>query len=86
MNAGACNDTAGDVLLFCQALDGNASNTVHLVEALADQLQTAGEDKVHVFMVNSDLYSTDYERLCSTSEAWIYVAMIRLMLKRLAIS
>jgi putative transposase len=26
----------------------------------------------------------DYERLCTTSEAWIYVAMIRLMAKRLA--
>ena len=28
--------------------------------------------------------SKDYERLCDTSEAWIYVAMIRLMLRRLA--
>jgi putative transposase len=27
--------------------------------------------------------SKDYERLCATSEAWIYVAMIRLMLRRL---
>ena len=26
----------------------------------------------------------DYERLCATSEAWIYLAMIRLMLRRLA--
>jgi hypothetical protein len=26
----------------------------------------------------------DGERLCTTSEAWIYVAMIRLMAKRLA--
>ena len=35
----------GDVPLFCQALDGNASDKVSLVaavEALADQLQTAG--------------------------------------------
>jgi transposase len=28
--------------------------------------------------------SKDYERLCATSEAWIYLAMIRLMLRRLA--
>jgi putative transposase len=28
--------------------------------------------------------SKDYERLCSTSEAFIYVAMSRLMVKRLA--
>jgi putative transposase len=28
--------------------------------------------------------SKDYERLCSTSEAWIYLAMIRLMVRRLA--
>lgn len=26
----------------------------------------------------------DWERLCATAEAWIYLAMIRLMLKRLA--
>ena len=28
--------------------------------------------------------SKDYERLCGTSEAWIYLTMIRLMLRRLA--
>jgi putative transposase len=28
--------------------------------------------------------SKDYERLCATSEAWIYLDMIRLMLRRLA--
>jgi putative transposase len=28
--------------------------------------------------------SKDYERLCATSEAWIYLTMIRLMLRRLA--
>jgi hypothetical protein len=27
--------------------------------------------------------SRDYERLCATSEAWIYLAMSRLMLRRL---
>jgi transposase len=27
--------------------------------------------------------STDYERLCATSEAWIYLTMIRLMGRRL---
>jgi len=26
--------------------------------------------------------SRDYERLCTTSETWIYLAMIRLMLRR----
>ena len=28
--------------------------------------------------------SKDYERLCTTSEAWVYAAMIRLMVRRLA--
>jgi putative transposase len=28
--------------------------------------------------------SKDYERLCATSETWIYLAMIRLMVRRLA--
>src|SRR5215469_15427989 len=28
--------------------------------------------------------SRDYERLCATTETWIYLAMIRLMLRRLA--
>ena len=28
--------------------------------------------------------SKDYERLCATSEAWIYLTMIRLMVRRLA--
>lgn len=27
--------------------------------------------------------SRDYERLCATTETWIYLAMIRLMLRRL---
>ena len=27
--------------------------------------------------------SREYERLCATSETWIYLAMIRLMLRRL---
>jgi putative transposase len=27
--------------------------------------------------------SRDYERRCETSEAWIYIAMSRLMLRRL---
>jgi putative transposase len=28
--------------------------------------------------------SKDYERLCATSETWIYLALARLMLRRLA--
>jgi hypothetical protein len=28
--------------------------------------------------------SKDYERLCATSEAWIYLTKIRLMVRRLA--
>ena len=28
--------------------------------------------------------SKDYERLCATGEAFVYVAMIRLMVRRLA--
>jgi putative transposase len=28
--------------------------------------------------------SRDYERLCATSETWIYLAMLRLMVRRLS--
>jgi transposase len=49
----------GDVPLFCQALDGNASDKVSLVEAveaLAEQLRTADEDEAPVFVADSGLY------------------------------
>ena len=41
-------------------------------------------ERTVAWLSHSRRLSTDYERLCSTSEAWIYVAMIRLMAKRFA--
>jgi len=55
---------AGDVPLFCQALDGNASDKVTLVaavEALAEQLRTAEQDEAAgpLFVADSGLYSAE---------------------------
>lgn len=41
-------------------------------------------ERTFAWLSHSRRLSKDYERLCTTSEAWIYVAMIRLMVKRLA--
>jgi putative transposase len=41
-------------------------------------------ERTFAWLTQSRRLSRDYERLCTTSEAWIYVAMIRLMAKRLA--
>src|SRR5215472_3910900 len=51
----------GDVPLFCQALDGNASDKVSLVAAvvaLAEQLRTQ-EDQTPLFVADSGLYSAE---------------------------
>jgi transposase len=51
----------GDVPLFCQALDGNASDKVSLlaaVEALAEQLRLS-EAETPIFVADSGLYSAD---------------------------
>jgi transposase len=70
----------GDVPLFCQALDGNASDKVSLVaavEALADQLQAAPEsaapeDEAPIFIADSGLYSADnVARLSAAGVRWI---------------
>jgi transposase len=55
---------AGDVPLFCRALDGNASDKVSLVaavEALAEQLRTPdeGETEAPIFVADSGLYSAE---------------------------
>jgi transposase len=64
----------GDVPLFCQALDGNASDKVRLlaaVEALAEQLQTAGEE-APTFVADSGLYSAaNMRRLTAAGVRWI---------------
>jgi transposase len=64
----------GDVPLFCQALDGNASDKVSLlaaVEALADQLRAA-EDETPIFVADSGLYSADnVARLSAAGVRWI---------------
>jgi len=68
---------AGDVPLFCQALDGNASDKVSLVaavEALAEQLRAAAEpaDEAPLFVADSGLYSADnVARLSAAGVRWI---------------
>src|SRR5690348_17177382 len=65
---------AGDVPLYCQALDGNASDKVSLVaavETLADQLRAA-EEEAPVFVADSGLYSADnVARLSAAGVRWI---------------
>ena len=64
----------GDVPLFCQALNGNASDKVSLVaavEALAEQLRAAGEESP-VFVADSGLYSTNaVAQLTAAGVRWI---------------
>jgi transposase len=64
----------GDVPLFCQALDGNASDKVSLVaavEALAAQLR-ADEEEAPIFVADSGLYSAqNVARLTSAGVQWI---------------
>src|SRR5499427_5432931 len=69
---------AGDVPLFCQALDGNASDKVTLVaavEALADQLRMEQEEDTAagpIFVADSGLYSADnVSRLTTAGVRWI---------------
>ncbi len=67
----------GDVPLFCQALDGNASDKVSLVaavEALADQLRAAAaaEEEAPLFVADSGLYSAEnVARLNTAGVHWI---------------
>jgi transposase len=68
---------AGDVPLFCRALDGNASDKVSLVaavEALAEQLRTPdeGEAEAPIFVADSGLYSAEnVARLSAAGVHWI---------------
>lgn len=68
----------GDVPLFCQALDGNASDKVSLlaaVEALAEQLRRADEDahtQMPIFVADSGLYSAqNVAQLSGAGVQWI---------------
>jgi transposase len=65
---------AGDVPLFCQALDGNASDKLSLVaavEALAAQLR-ADVEEVPIFVADSGLYSAEnVARLSAAGVRWI---------------
>ncbi|HEV2458075.1 MAG TPA: IS1634 family transposase [Ktedonobacterales bacterium] len=65
---------AGDVPLFCQALDGNASDKVSLVaavEALAEQLRTDSEE-APILVADSGLYSAEnVARLNAAGVRWI---------------
>jgi transposase len=67
----------GDVPLFCQTLDGNASDKVSLiaaVEALADQLRAAAdtEEEAPIFVADSGLYSAEnVARLSAGGVRWI---------------
>jgi transposase len=64
----------GDVPLFCQALDGNASDKVSLVaavEALAEQL-CAADEEAPIFVADSGLYSAaNVARLAGAGVRWI---------------
>jgi transposase len=67
----------GDVPLFCQALDGNASDKVSLVaavEALAAHLHAAAdaEEEAPLFVADSGLYSAEnVARLSTAGVRWI---------------
>src|SRR5215470_15551666 len=65
---------AGDVPVFCQALDGNASDKVSLVaavEALASQFRAA-EEEPPIFVADSGLYSAEnVARLSAAGVRWI---------------
>jgi transposase len=67
----------GDVPLFCQALDGNASDKVSLVaavEALAEQLRAEVDhnEEAPIFVADSGLYSADnVARLSAAGVRWI---------------
>jgi transposase len=65
---------AGDVPVFCQALDGNASDKASLVaavEALAGQFRAA-EEEPPLFVADSGLYSaTNVARLRAAGVRWI---------------
>src|SRR5262245_26186665 len=66
----------GDVPLFCQALDGNASDKVSLVaavESLADQLRAAAaEEEAPIFIADSGLSSAEnVARLSTAGVRWI---------------
>jgi transposase len=67
----------GDVPLFCQTLDGNASDKVSLlavVEALCAQLRAASEaaDEAPIFVADSGLYSAEnVKRLSAAGVRWI---------------
>ena len=41
-------------------------------------------ERTFAWFAHNRRLSKDYERLCATSESWIYLTMIRLMLRRLA--
>jgi transposase len=68
---------AGDVPLYCQALDGNASDKAHLlaaVEALAEQLHAEEQDgeEASIFVADSGLYSAEnVARLAAADVRWI---------------
>lgn len=65
----------GDVPLFAQALDGNASDKKSLVaavEALAEQLRTSADEETPIFVADSGLYSADnVARLSRAGVRWI---------------
>ena len=66
----------GDIPVFCQALDGNASDKrslVAAVEALAEQLRADGDDtEAPIFVADSGLYSAaNVSRLSAAGVRWI---------------
>jgi transposase len=73
---GLATTRAGDVPLFCQALDGNSSDKVSLVavvEALAEQLRAVDDEEAPpIFVADSGLYSAqNVARLSAAGVRWI---------------
>ena len=57
----------------------------HAAEGLSGLAEEVGGGKdVLAWLCHNRRMSKDYERLCATGEAFVYVAMTRLMVRRLA--
>jgi hypothetical protein len=53
-------------------------------EAQSGKIVQRTVERTFAWLGRNRRLSKDYERLCETTETWIYLAMTRLMLRRLA--
>jgi Transposase DDE domain len=65
---------------MARAAQGEPSITGHAEFTFCDQ----SIERTFSWLGQNRRMSKDYERLCATAEAFIYVAMTRLMVRRLA--